>query len=173
MAFVGGRSSNIWIGSGFLIHTRILQKMRDILRCEDAYPYLQERAVKRLEEIRGISAGSRLCDYTVVKLGGHDYCILPWLGTRAFVTLLYVFGKYGIEVVNKFIPYWFIVRTQKSETELFELIYKIKTQIMDKDDLDIGTNEVNGKFNAYVPVDLLHKQYKTDFIDIEDMQRNL
>ena len=44
---------------------------------------------------------------------------------------------------------------------------------MDKDDLDIGTNEVNGKFNAYVPVDLLHKQYKTDFIDIEDMQRNL
>lgn len=173
VSFVGGRSSNIWIGSGFLIHTRILQKMRDILRCEDSYPYLQDRAINRLSEIRGISSGSKLCDYTVVKLGGHDYCILPWLGTRAFITLLYVFGKYGIEVVNKFVPYWFIVRTQKSETELFDLIFQIKTQIMDKDDIDTGTNEVNGKFNAFVPKSLLQKQYKTDFIDIEDMQKNL
>jgi len=173
VAFVGGRSSNLWNGSGFLIHTRILQKIRDILRCEDSYPYLQERAISRLSEIRSIAAGSRLCDYSVVKLGGNDYCILPWLGTRAFITLLFVLGGYGIEVVNKYVPYWFIVRTQKTETELFDLLYQIKTQPVNKDDLDIGKNEISGKFNAFIPKNLLQKQFRTDFIDLEDMRNNL
>jgi len=171
--FVGGRSSNIWLGSGFLIHTRILQKMRDILRCSDSYPYLQERAVRRLAEIRNISCGSNLNDHTVVKLGGDDYCILPWLGTRAFVTLLFVFGKYKIEVVNKFAPYWFIVRTTKSEKELFDLILKIRTMELEREDLDIGKNEINGKFNTFIPKSLLQKQFRADFIDIYDMQTNL
>ncbi len=170
---VGGRSSNLWNGSGFQIHTRILQKMRDILRREDPYPYLQERAVHRLSEIRSISSGSNLCDYTVVKLGGNDYCILPWLGTRAFVTLLFVFGHHGIEIVNKHVPYWFIIRTQKTETELFDLLFQIKTQPVDKEDLDIGKNEVNGKFNAFLPKNLLQKQFRTDFIDLDDMRKNL
>lgn len=171
--FVGGRSSNLWNGTGFLIHTRILQKMREILRCDDSYPYLQDRAVNRISEIRGICRGSNLCDYTVVRLGGNDYCILPWLGTRAFLTLLYVFGKNGIEVGDKFVPYWFVVRTKKTETELFELLYQIKTEPLDPEDLDTGTSEVAGKFNRFVPKDLLQKQYRTDFIDISDMQNNL
>jgi ATP-dependent Lhr-like helicase len=170
---VAGRSSNIWTGSGFLIHTRILQKIRDILRCEDTYPYLQERAVRRLAEIRNISANSRLCEYTVVKLGGNDYCILPWLGTRAFVTLLFAIGRCGIEIVNKYVPYWFIVRTQKSLEELFDLLYTIKTQETKPEDLDTGKNEIQGKFNGFIPIDLLKKQFRTDFIDLEDMQTHL
>ncbi len=173
VAFVGGRSSNIWNGSGFLIHTRILQKMKAILSCEDSYLYLQERAVARLREIRGISKGSNICDYTVLSLGGNDYCILPWLGTRAFVTLLFMFGKYGIEVVNKYVPYWFIVRTTKSHKELFDILYEIKSSTINKEELEIGTNEVNGKFNKFIPVDLLKKQFQTDFIDLNDMQTNL
>lgn len=173
VAFVGGRSSNIWTGSGFLIHTRILQKMREIMSCEDTYPYLQDRAEKRLSEIRGVSQASNICDYTVLSLGGNDYCILPWLGTRAFVTLLFFFGKHGIEVVNKYAPYWFIVRTEKSKSQLFDLIYDIKTSVFNSDDIDTGTNEVNGKFNNYIPKHLLKKQFNKDFIDITDMQTNL
>ena len=171
--FVGGRSSNIWVGEGFLIHTRILQKMRDIMRGDDSYPYLQDRAVTRLHEIRSIANGSHLCDYTIVKLGGKDYCILPWLGTRAFITLLYVFGKYGIEIVNKYVPYWFIIRTPKTIEELFDIILSVKTRPMDKEELDTGTNEVKGKFNPYIPKNLLKKQFLTDFIDISDMRNNL
>ena len=171
--FIKGRSNNMFIGGGFLIHTKILKKMHSILNSENSYGYLQPRAAEKLKDIRNLTAMSHISSDVVISLGGNHLCILPWLGTRSFVTLLYVLGNRGIEIADKNIPYWITVKTDLSINELLSIIEEIKTETIDKYSLEYGNAKLEGKFNDFIPSELLMKQYIEDFIDVNDMQGNL
>ncbi len=69
------------------INTKVLEKMRDVLRGDAAYPYLMKNAVARLGEARHIAANSGLTEEPLINLGGDMWCLFPWLGTYAFLAL--------------------------------------------------------------------------------------
>ncbi len=95
---VEGKMEISWPGDAGEVHTRILERMRQVL-CEDTeYPYLMENARARLEEARRIARASGMDTQMLVPLGGFSYCLFPWLGTRACRTLKRFLQKYASEL---------------------------------------------------------------------------
>ncbi|MBR2634042.1 MAG: DEAD/DEAH box helicase [Clostridia bacterium] len=84
---VSGKMKVSWPGDSGLIHTKILEKMREILLSEESFPYLLPAAAKRLENARALAKSVRMKDGNVIGLGGNSFVIFPWLGTKEFQTL--------------------------------------------------------------------------------------
>jgi len=169
---IQGKSKNRWFGEGAIIHTKILKKMREVIEGEEEYKYLHPNAIKRLSEIRKLASNAKIINRTIVKLGVNEYCILSWLGTRALTTLCYCLEKKGLEV-KKVVTIGVCVSTTKAEDEIMNILKEIKEEKIDKYALVNKHAEIGGKFNQYIPKELLQKQYIEDFLDIEDMQINL
>ena len=81
---VEGKMEISWPGGTGEIHTRILEKMREILLGDESYPYLGANAARRLETARHTARAARLGTSPVVCLGGSSFVLFPWLGTRGF-----------------------------------------------------------------------------------------
>ena len=169
---VKGKSKIIWLSPGTIIHTKVLKKMKEILNSNEAYKYLQTNAMKRLQEIRTFATETRIKKKTVINTGGNNYCIFAWLGTRAATTLQYSLNQYGIEVKQSD-RFWIVVNTTKTEEEILEILNEIKIKSIDKYSLIQADAEIIGKFNQYIPKELLKKQYIEDFLDVEEMQTYL
>ncbi len=69
------------------LHTKVLERMRQVLREEKRYPYLMKNAVARLTQARETARRSGAAEKTLLNLGGNMWCLLPWLGTYAFLAL--------------------------------------------------------------------------------------
>ena len=66
------------------------------------------------------------------------------------------------------------VKTDRSLAELETALSEIKLHGADKYTFRIPDNcEISGKYNDYIPRELLRKQYVEDYLDTDDMQRNL
>ena len=175
-----GLSNISWTGKGNLsIHTKILKKINEILNDETEYSYLSNKALKRLEECRMVASNSKMKEKRIIKLQSSTYAIFPWLGTSSLNALKYSLFPYvdGVEYIyQSFIPLGLLIKTNKDINYLENILdYLVKTVI------DVNTFEIldsdcyimNGKFNKYIPVELLKKQYCDEFIDVVDMQNNL
>jgi len=84
---VEGKMKISWPGDSGFIHTKILEKMRDILCGDETYPYLLPSANERLVKARRLAQNTGIGKRQILSLGGNTYLFLPWLGTRAFQTL--------------------------------------------------------------------------------------
>ena len=61
--------------------------MRQVLREDTRYPYLMKNAVARLQQARYTAAQSGTTDSPMISLGGRMWCLLPWVGTYAFLAM--------------------------------------------------------------------------------------
>jgi ATP-dependent Lhr-like helicase len=104
----GAGGERVWRGSGGEIHPRIVRKMKTVLTGEKDYPYLTERARKRLDEARRYSrsigltgapgesaAGDPLSEASFVGGAAQEgpegkipFFLVPWSGSRGMGTLL-------------------------------------------------------------------------------------
>lgn len=69
------------------INTRVLERMRTALKEDAAYPYLLSNAKARLKLARHVAENAGLADAPLVNMGGNMWCLLPWLGSYAFLAL--------------------------------------------------------------------------------------
>ena len=66
------------------------------------------------------------------------------------------------------------VKTDRSLEELETALAEIKRNGADKFSFKIPDNcEISGKYNDYIPRELLKKQYVEDYLDTDDMKNNL
>lgn len=176
---VKGISTNKWITPMQVeIHTKIMKKILTILNSNENYRYLGDTAIENLQSIRKIFAKYEIVKKRIIKLSDNEYCIFTWLGTKAIIALSYALEKDGfknkIEFYNSTIPICIIINTCKSIDEVESTINKIKIGKLDKFAFNIPSNaNIIGKFNDFIPQDLLRKQYIEDYVDINDMQKNL
>lgn len=175
---IDGISTNMWMDTGAeIVHTKVMKKMRDVLRGDGDYPYLGNTAKTRFERIRRMLQSSGALDETVVRLTEVNYAVFPWLGTKAMIAMSYALKQLGYEnMIHTYmhIPVCLLVSTENSMSELCQAIFSLKTAEIDKYTFDVPDNiSVAGKYNDYVPKELLVKQYIEDFIDVKDMQDNL
>ncbi|MCL2080433.1 MAG: DEAD/DEAH box helicase [Oscillospiraceae bacterium] len=157
------------------LHTILVRKIQSILACDDTYPYLSDRCVPRLEEIRYIARGSGILQNLVTPLSDKKYAVFPWVGTRQLFTLNYALRGKGIKSKLPWISAVYLeVIYDGSPESLTETIYDILRAGLNLYDLPLPDDiQVRGKYNEFVPQELLRKQFIEDYLDFDGLKEAL
>lgn len=157
------------------VHTVLVRKIRSILKGEEGYPYLSESCKERLQEIRYITQNSGILDNLITPLSDKKYAVFPWVGTRQLVTLHYALLQRGIK--NR-IPFprciYLEVMFNGSEETLAQVIEDILRSDSDLYSLPLPAKiQIDGKYNEFVPQELLRKQFIEDYLDFEGLKSDI
>ena len=177
---VEGKMEVSWPGDFGEVHTRIVERMKQVLAEDTVYPYLKPNAQKRLEQARHVARNTGMLEHSLVHLGGYSWCLFPWLGTRSFRTVRKLIAAHAKEFQINGIEYegcYFITfkLTRGSDYELIKrLCDDVRAQTLTAHDL-VSTGEVPvfEKYDDYVPVPLLRHAYATDKLNLEEAGRRL
>ncbi len=172
---VEGKALTMWPGPYGVIHTRIKQRMRQVLLEEEEYPYLSPRALKRLREGRRIASHTGIGRQYIFHLGGETYAIFPWMGTRSYRTLKRVLAHLltrdlGIKEVEGEPSNYFLIKMERGNAEsLREGLKALAEGGIDPEKL-VNANEapVMQKYDPYISADLLRKAYAYDHLDVDE-----
>ena len=128
-----------WPGNGGTIHRRILEKMREILLSEKAYPYLLPKAKKRLEEARTLAGKFHLEKRSLIPLGDSQYVLFPWLGTKGSEAIKRLLEKQGkklcIHSVQGGRGYYITFRCEKDASSIIRALSESVTNELSPLDL--------------------------------------
>ncbi|MBO7395168.1 MAG: DEAD/DEAH box helicase [Ruminococcus sp.] len=158
------------------INTKILLRMRQVLREEKSYPYLMKNAVLRLAQGRQSARNSGMTNTPLVCLGGNMWALFPWLGTYAFFAMerflkLRCADRLGLRGMDSARPYY-IQFTMKVQPEEFFRVLAEEAQV-EFDPLSlVYPNEVPmfEKYDQYVPPELVRKGFAYGILDINGMK---
>ena len=156
------------------LHTVLVKKIRSILLSGAQYPYLSERCAERLVEIQYITRNSGILNNLVTPLSDKKYAVFPWVGTRQLMTLHYALRQKKIKSKLPWITCVFLeVVFDGSADELRGIIDGILCSNLDLYSLPLPEKvQVSGKYNEFIPLDLLRKQFIEDFLDFEGLTAN-
>lgn len=165
---VKGKMEVTWPGESGEIHTRVLERMKQVL-CEDKiYPYLKPNARRRLDIARRVAQNAGVCKRFIIPLGGLTYCMFPWLGTRSFRTLRKLMAKNAKYLQISNIEYdgccYLTFKYEgNSERELINKLCALTCDGFDKKEL-VSPAEVPifEKYDEYIPHELLRDAYAED-----------
>jgi ATP-dependent Lhr-like helicase len=154
------------------LHTVLVRKIRSILLSNDPYPYLSERCKERLHEIQYITRNSGILENLVTALSDTKYAIFPWVGTRQLITLNYALRHRGINSKLPWITCVYLeVIFKGSKEELENLIYDILHSELNLYDLPLPDKiQIDGKYNEFIPLELLRKQFIEDYLDFDGLK---
>ena len=161
------------------IHTRILERMYQVLSEEKGYPYLMKHALCRLAEARETFRNSLMSERPLVCLGGRMWALFPWLGSYAFLALerflkLRCGRRLGLKGFNSSRPYFMQFTMQTSEAEFYEIVCEEASVEFEPLELVYpGEAPVFEKYDEYVPAELVRKGFAYGVLDIEGMKRRL
>lgn len=153
------------------LHTVLVRKIRSILESEDDYPYLSARCRERLREIRYIAGNSGILRRLVTPLSDKKFAVFPWVGTRQLVTLHYALlqRKVKSRLLWRTCLYLEVVFSGSGK-ELENIIGDILHSELDLYSLPLPDKiQVRGKYNEFIPADLLRKQFIEDYLDFEGL----
>ncbi|MBO5283214.1 MAG: DEAD/DEAH box helicase [Lachnospiraceae bacterium] len=159
----------------FELHTVLVRKMRSILQTDNSYPYLSDRCRERLTEIQYIARGSGILERLVTPLSDRKYAIFPWIGTRQLITLHYALKQRRI---RSRMPLgrgvYLEIVFDGTVRELNEIIADILRSPLDLYSLPLPDKvQIPGKYNEFVPLELLRKQFIEDYLDFEGLKRDM
>ena len=166
------------------INTHILERMRRVLEESAPYPYLREHARARLREARRVAHNSQLTAGPLVCLGENDkeqtmWCLLPWLGTYAFLALerlikIKCAAELGIKGVNSSRPYFMTFVMAADEQTFFSVVKDAAERLEDPMELlypaEIPYFE---KYDELVPTELVRKGFAEGVLDVEGMRERV
>ena len=159
------------------IHTKILQRMYQVLNEDKQYPYLMRHAVCRLGSVRASFNASGLKDRPLIHLGGKMWALFPWLGSYAFLALERFLktrcaGRLGLKGLNTRRPYY-MQFTMTADEDLFYSVTaeEARREIDPMELVYPGEVPVFEKYDEYVPPELIRKGFAYGVLDIEGMRR--
>jgi len=173
---IKGISANMWQDTGNeYVHTRVMKKIRDVIGSDEEYAFLDESARARLSDIRRACRQSTLSAMgSGVKITDTLYAVFPFICTRGTAALVYALRQRGFDAsvwLSRYIPVCIEVRTSMAQEELCAALDEIKEHGADKYTFTIPDNcEISGKYNDFIPRELLKKQYVEDYLDTDDMR---
>ena len=166
---VEGKMEISWPGDFGEIHTRILERMKQVLAEDTVYPYLKPNAQARLETARHVARATGMLEHSVVHLGGYSYCMFPWLGTRSFRTLRKFLGQQGgpLKISNVEFEGCYYISFRMERGDGADLIRHLN-EIAQRDGIDcdslVATGEVPlfEKYDEHIPASLLRHAFAVD-----------
>ena len=161
------------------LHTRILERMRQVLREGKSYPYLMKNASARLSQARMTAQASGAAEKNLINLGGNMWCLLPWLGTYAFLAMerflkIKCAERLGLRNLDSARPF-FIQFTMSADEESFYsvLFEEIKKPI---DPLELVYPKelpLFDKYDEYLPEELVKKGFAYGVLDLEGLKQRI
>ncbi|WP_322290420.1 DEAD/DEAH box helicase [Paratractidigestivibacter sp.] len=163
------------------IDTHVLERMRRALEEHAPYPYLQENARARLAQARHVAANGGLARSPLVNLGGNMWCLLPWLGSYAFLALerllkIKCAKELGLKGLDSSRPYYmtFIMAPEVDERAFYTVVAAEAEALEDPMELiypgEVPTFE---KYDELVPEKLIRKGFAEGTLDIAGMKRRV
>ncbi|WP_341526969.1 DEAD/DEAH box helicase [Nostoc sp. UHCC 0302] len=175
-----GKASIYWRGSGGSIHTRVLQRMRQVLFEDVEYSYLQKNALQRLQTVRQIARNAELNKQNILQLEKGKCCIFPWIGTVAYRTLERLLNSYcreslEIRSIGGVNPYYLIIKLDNNKFKnIYAEIASLCKQRIAAEDL-ISSSEASeiNKYDKFIPHQLLRKAFAQDYLDLVELQQQV
>lgn len=177
---VEGKMEVSWPGEYGEIHTRILERMKQVLEEDTQYPYLKENAIARLNSARILAKKTHLTTRPIVSLGGLTKCWFPWLGTRSFRTLVRYLKKnadnFGISKISYDGCNYICFRLDKGTEESF--VHTVKEDVLAngiccQDLVFSSETPIIDKYDPYIPSDLLKKAYSIDRLRQDEVEKRI
>ena len=161
------------------INTKILLRMRQVLREDKSYPYLMKNAVLRLAQGRSSARNSGLTESPLICLGGNMWVLFPWLGTYAFFAMerflkLRCADRLGLRGMDSARPYYIQFTMKVQPEEFFRILAEEAQAEFDPLEL-VYPNEVPmfEKYDQYVPPELVRKGFAYGILDIDGMKERV
>lgn len=157
------------------LHTVLVQKMKSILSCGDDYPYLSDSCRERLQEIRYLARNSGILTHAVTKLSENKYAVFPWIGTRQLYTLHFLLRQQGLKSkilwrTCVYLEITFSGNVQGAKEYIESVIRDVIATETDLSGLPLPDKvQIDNKYNEFIPLELLRKQFVYDFLDSEGL----
>ncbi len=161
------------------IHTKILERMREVLREERGYPYLMKNAVARLTQARASAKAAHFADEPLINLGGNMWCLFPWLGTYAFLALerlikLKCADVLGVSGLDSYRPYFIQFKMKAGKKDFFAQLKRAVQELADPMELVYdGEVPLFEKYDEFVPEALVRKGFAKGVLNIEEMRARI
>lgn len=175
---VEGKMKISWPGDNGFIHTKILEKMREVLSSDETYPYLLPKAAKRLEEARRLAKKTGAHEKCIVSLGGNSYVFFPWLGTKAFHALKRLLQKEAKSLdlfdIQSALCYYITFKSEKMSPDqiLSFLKESLSGEMIKPENLVVKTEYPSfDKFDSCLPHSLLLDSFVKNRLDLEEVKR--
>lgn len=173
---VKGKMEIEWPGDYGEIHTRLLLRMREVLREDKTYPYLSPEAAARLEQARHVARNTGLTERLFVHLGGFTWACFPWLGTRSFRTWRRFLAQFSDEFRISHIEYdgccYITFRMERGDGDTLEktMLGRLRRTGLNTADL-VGPNECPTfeKYDGFVPATLLRRAFAEDKLRADEI----
>ncbi len=169
---IEGKLEVSWPGDYGIVHTRVLEKMREVLCSDTEYTYLRPNAKERLREARAVAKNAWLDRDYVVSLGGCSYCMFDWLGTLSHRAMRRILTRYSDELGISGIEYGSYYITFKMQKCKKEQLAKRLLELIEKEG---GIEKISlvspseapcfDKYDPILPPDLLRIAYSSDRLD--------
>lgn len=158
------------------LHTRILERMRRVLAEERSYPYLMKNAAARLKQARTTAEASGAAARNLICLGGKMWCLLPWLGTYAFLALerflrLKCAERLGLRNLESARPFFIQFTMEADEETFFRVLFEEIEKPIDPLEL-VYPKELPlfDKYDEYLPEELVRKGFAEGVLDLEGLR---
>lgn len=165
------------------INTHVLERMRRVLEEETTYPYLMRNAVARLDLARHVARNAGLVNAPLINLGGNAWCLLPWLGTYAFLALermvkIKVAPLLGLKGIESSRPYFLQFKMAGSAEDLLHELARIADsyEAGRLDPLELlypGEIPLFEKYDALLPPELVRRGFACGVLDVEGACRRI
>ena len=176
---VEGKMEVSWPGKYGEIHTKILERMKRVLEEDTVYPYLKDNARYRLEKARHTARNTGMLEHTTVHLGGFNYCMFPWLGTRSFRTLKRMLAliapEFSISGIESGGSCYITFRMEKGNMRALEERLASAFAALKSTDMLVSQKElpVFEKYDEYVPAELLRSAFARDRLDLGEIKSRI
>ena len=163
------------------INTHILERMRQVLDEQCGYPYLMPHARARLAQARFAAAQAGLTQTPLINLGGNMWCLIPWLGSYAFLALerllkIKCAPALGLKGLDSSRPYFmtFIMAPEVDEQRFYEVVQEQAAADFAPTDLVYpGEVPTFDKYDELLPQELVRKGFAEGVLDIAGMRERV
>lgn len=159
------------------LHTRILERMREVLREDKQYPYLMKNAVARLEEARLTAQRASALQSPLINLGGNMWCLLPWLGTYQFLTLERILkvkcaSRLQLRNLDSARPFYMQFNMEADAGEFFQVVSEELAKPIDPLELVYPKElPIFNKYDEYLPRELVVKGFAYSVLDLQGLRQ--
>ncbi len=161
------------------INTKVLERMKEVLRQDTVYPYLMKNAAARLIEARHTAVNSGMTEEPLICLGGDMWCLFPWLGTYAFLALerfikIKCAPLLGLSALDSSRPYFIQFKMKASKEEFFHVLSEMEKQPLDPMELIYkGELPLFEKYDEFLPAELVKKGFAHGILGIDEMKMRI
>lgn len=161
------------------INTKVLERMKKVLKEDCLYPYLMKNAVCRLEDARRSAKNSHVADEPLICLGGDVWCLFPWLGSYAFLALerfikVRCAEKLGIKGLDPTRPYFIEFKMKATKEDFFRVLLEEAEKPLDPMELVYpGEIPVFDKYDGFLPDELVRRGFAFGVLETEEMLRRV